>query len=231
MSSTKFVFLGTSGKPRWPSWPLIGWEFFDFPSVIAEQSSTKLDRNQVFNVVYQLNVFGKSYYQDDQPGLWLAWGIFDFSSDTAEWKSTKYDEKQNLNVLYQVCVLVPIGKSRWPSWLLIGWDMFDFFSATAERNSMKLDKEQDPNVVYQVCVFQADPKTIPDSKWKLGQHWVLSFNFRWANVGWQMQNHRHFAHPKNVGPTCCTNFGPTCCINVGPTCWENVGSLLASGSC
>ena len=96
---------------------------------------------------------------------------------------------------------------------------------------------------------------IPDSKWKLGQHWVLSRNFRWANVGCAMQNHPHFAHPKNVGPTCCTNVGPTCCtnvaptcctnvgptccanvvptccINVGPTCWANIGSLLASGSC
>ena len=93
----------------------------------------------------------------------------------------------------------------------------------------------------------------PDSKWKLGQHWVLSCNFRWANVGCAMQNHPHFAHPKNVGPTCCTNVGPTCCTSVGPicctnvdptcctnvgptcctnpTCWANVGSLLASGSC
>ena len=74
-------------------------------------------------------------------------------------------------------------------------------------------------------------KDIPDSKWKLCQHWVLSCNFRWANVGCAMQNHPHFAHPKNVGPTCCTNVGPTCCINVGPTCRANVGSLLASGSC
>ena len=63
----------------------------------------------------------------------------------------------------------------------------------------------------------------PDSKWKLGQHWVLSCNFRWANVGCAMQNHPHFAHPKNVGPTCCTNVGPTCCTNVGPTCCTNVG--------
>ena len=64
---------------------------------------------------------------------------------------------------------------------------------------------------------------IPDSKWKLGQQWVLSCNFRWANVGCAMQNHPHFAHPKNVGPTCCTNVGPTCCTNVGPICCTNVG--------
>ena len=63
---------------------------------------------------------------------------------------------------------------------------------------------------------------VQDSKWKLGQRWALSSNFHWANVGCAMQNHQHFAHLKNVGPTCCTN--------VGPTCWANVGSLLASGS-
>ena len=40
----------------------------------------------------------------------------------------------------------------------------------------------------------------PDSKWKLGQHWVLSCNFRWANVGCAMQNHPHFAHPKKCWP-------------------------------
>ena len=92
-----------------------------------------------------------------------------------------------------------------------------------------------------VCIWchLIERGSLPDSKWKLDQRWALSFNFCWANVGCAMQNHRHFAHPKNVGPTCCTNVGRTCsrnvgptsCINVGPTCWANVGSLLASGSC
>ena len=30
MSSTKFVFSGPIGKTRWPPWPLIGWDIFDF---------------------------------------------------------------------------------------------------------------------------------------------------------------------------------------------------------
>ena len=29
-SSLKFVFFGPIGKTRWPSWPLIGWDIFDF---------------------------------------------------------------------------------------------------------------------------------------------------------------------------------------------------------
>ena len=55
-SSTKFVFFGRIGKTRWPPWPLISWDIFAFSSEIAEQNSTKLDRKQDLNVLYQ--VFG-----------------------------------------------------------------------------------------------------------------------------------------------------------------------------
>ena len=34
-SSTKFVFFGPIGKTRWPPWPLIGWDIFDFLSETA----------------------------------------------------------------------------------------------------------------------------------------------------------------------------------------------------
>ena len=43
-SSTKFVFFGPIRKIRWPPWPLIGWDIFDFSSETAERNSTKLDR-------------------------------------------------------------------------------------------------------------------------------------------------------------------------------------------
>ena len=56
-SSTKFVFFGPIGKTRWPPWPLIGWDIFDFSSETAEQNSTKLDRKQDLNVLYQVCVF------------------------------------------------------------------------------------------------------------------------------------------------------------------------------
>ena len=55
--STKFVFFGPIGKTRWPPWPLIGWDIFDFSSETAEQNSTKLDRNQDLNALYQVCVF------------------------------------------------------------------------------------------------------------------------------------------------------------------------------
>ena len=57
MSFTKFVFFGPIGKTRWPPWPLIGWDIFNFSSETAEQNSTKLDRKQDLNVLYKVCVF------------------------------------------------------------------------------------------------------------------------------------------------------------------------------
>ena len=56
-SSTKFVFFGPIGKTRWPPWSLIGWHIFNFSSETAERNSTKLDRKQDLNVLYQVCVF------------------------------------------------------------------------------------------------------------------------------------------------------------------------------
>ena len=53
-SSTKFVFFGPIRKTRWPPWPLIGWDIFDFSS---ERNSAKLDRKQERIVLYKVCVF------------------------------------------------------------------------------------------------------------------------------------------------------------------------------
>ena len=55
--STKFVFFGLIGKTRWPPRPLIGWDIFDFSVETAERNSTKLDRKQDLNALYQVCVF------------------------------------------------------------------------------------------------------------------------------------------------------------------------------
>ena len=56
-SSTNFVFFGPIGKTRWPPWPLIGWDIFDFFFETTDRNSTKLDRKQDLNVLYQVCVF------------------------------------------------------------------------------------------------------------------------------------------------------------------------------
>ena len=127
-SSTKFVFFGPIGKTRWPSWSLTGWDIFDFSSETAEWNSTKLDRKQDLNVLYQVCVFGPIGKTRWPPWPRIGWDIFDFSSETAKRNSTKLDRKQDLNILYQVFFLGRSQKTRWPSWPLIGWDIFDFSS-------------------------------------------------------------------------------------------------------
>ena len=56
-SSTKFVFFGPINKTRWPPLNLIGWDIFYFSSETAERNSTKLDRKQDLNVLFQVCVF------------------------------------------------------------------------------------------------------------------------------------------------------------------------------
>ena len=55
--STKFVFFGPIGKTRWPPWPLIGWDIFNFSPETDERISKKLDRKQDLNALYQVCVF------------------------------------------------------------------------------------------------------------------------------------------------------------------------------
>ena len=102
--STKFVFFGPIEKTRWPPWPLIGWYIFDFSSETAERNSTKLDRKQDLNALYQFGVFRANRKKRCPPWPLIGWDISDFSSETTERNSLKLDRKQDLNVLYQVCV-------------------------------------------------------------------------------------------------------------------------------
>ena len=111
-SSTKFVFFRPIGKTRWPPWPLIGWDIFDFSSETAERNSMKLDRKQDLNVLYQVCVFQVDRKTRWPPWPLIGWDIFDFSSETAERNSTKLDRKQDLNVLYQVCVFRADRKNK-----------------------------------------------------------------------------------------------------------------------
>ena len=57
MSFTKYVFFGPIGKKRWPPWPMIGWDIFDFSSETAEQDSKKFDKKQDLNIFYQVVFF------------------------------------------------------------------------------------------------------------------------------------------------------------------------------
>ena len=146
-SSTKFVFFGPIGKTRWLPWPLIGRDIFDFFSETAERNSTKLDRKQDLNVLYQVCVFRADRKTRWPPWPLTGWDIFDFFSETAERNSTKLNRKQDLNVLYQVCVFRTDRKNKMAAlasdWLshirLLLWNRLTEFNETwQEARSQRL---------------------------------------------------------------------------------------------
>ena len=83
-SSIKFAFFGPIGKTRWPPRPLIGRNIFNFSSETADQNSTRLDRKQDLNVLYQVCVFRADQKNKMTVQPLFGWYIFDFSSETAE---------------------------------------------------------------------------------------------------------------------------------------------------
>ena len=153
-SFTKFVFFGPIGKTRWPPWPLIGWDIFDFSSETVERNSTKLYRKQDLNVLYQICIF-RANRKNKMAALASDW-LRHFQ--LLLWNNWTELKKKLWTSSIKFVFFGPIRKTRWPPWPLIGWDIFDFSSETVERNSTKLDRKQDLNVLYQVCVFRADRK-------------------------------------------------------------------------
>ena len=183
-----FVLFKPIGKIRWPPWPLIGWDIFDFFVEIAERNSTNLDRKQDLNAFYQVCVF-----RVDRKNKMAAL--------VSDWHRHFRPPLKRLNriqrnltgskLLMPFITFVffgPTQKTRWPPWPLIGWDIFDFSSETAEQNSTKLDRKQDLNVLYRVCVFWADRKNkmaaLP-SDWP--RHFRLLCRNSWTefNEPWQ----------------------------------------------
>ena len=119
--SIRFVFFVPIGNPRWPPWPVIGWNIFrlllrnhwmDFDETWQEASTQRSLPSLCFSC--------RSEIQDGRPGLWLAETFFDFFTATAEWILTKLDRKQVPNVLYQVCVF-PADRSSKMAALASDW--------------------------------------------------------------------------------------------------------------
>ena len=120
MSFTNFVFFGPIGKIRWLTWPLIGWDIFDFSPETAERISTKLDRKQDFNVLYKVCVFRADRNKhNDRPGLWLAETFS--TSEIAERNSTKLARKQDINVLYYYVYVFRANRKNKMAALALDW--------------------------------------------------------------------------------------------------------------
>ena len=182
MPSTTFVFFRPIGKKtKWPPWPLIGRDIFDFSSETAERNLTKLDRKQDLNALYQVCIFQVDWknkmaapaydlLRHFQLFLWNRW--IEFNKTWQEARSqhpqpglrfSGWSEKQD---------------SRPFLWLAETY--FDFSSETTEGNSAKLDRKQNLNVLYQVWKYSND---LEACGMKCCYFWFHSkFFLRWASV-------------------------------------------------
>ena len=169
--------------------PSLTFHIFDFFSETAEWNSTKLNRNQHLNILYQVCVFradrknnmvalASDWLRPFRLLLWNCWTEF----------NETWQEARSQRPLPNLCFSGWSEKTRWLPWPLIGGDIFDFFPETAEWNAMKLDRKQDLNVLYQVSVFRADQKNkmaVLAADWL--RHFRLLFSNRWTefNETWQ----------------------------------------------
>ena len=128
--------------------------FSTSPPETAECNSTKLNRKQDLNVLYQVCVFqANRKNQDGRPGLWLADTFFTSPLKPLSEIQRNLTGSKNSTSSTKFVYFGPIGKTWWLPWPLDGRDIFDFSSETADWNWTKLDRKQDLNVLYQVLCF------------------------------------------------------------------------------
>ena len=100
--------------------PSLTFHIFDFSSDTAERNSSKLNRKQDLNLLYQVCVLGP-IGKNKMAALASDWlRHFDFSSKTAEGNSRKLDRNKNSTSSTKFVFFGLIGKTRWPPWPLIG---------------------------------------------------------------------------------------------------------------
>ena len=195
-SPTKFVFFGPIGKTRWPPWPLVGWDIFDFSFETAERNSTKLDMQQDLNVLYQVYVFRVEKKQDGSPGLWLA-ETFSTSPlkplNRIQWNLTG-SKRSTSFTKFVFFVLIQKKKegALASDWLkhfrLLLWNRWSEFKETWQEFN------EDINILYQVCIFRADLK---NKMAALASDWLRHFPLLlwncWTefNATWQEERYQH----------------------------------------
>ena len=179
------VFQANREKTKWPTWPLIGWDIFDFSSETAERNSTKLDRKQDLNALYQVCVFqvdrknkmaaaDYDLLRHFQLFLWNRWIEF----------NKTWQKASSQRPLPNLCFSGWSEKQDGRPGLWLAETYFDFSSETAERNSGKLDRKQDLNVLYQVCVCRAEK-------------WIKSATL--ANPSKKVAHFKNFFSPEGYG--------------------------------
>ena len=97
------------------------------------RNSTKLDRKQDLNVLYQVCIFRADWKTRWPPWPLIGWDIIDFLSVQTEFHETWQEASIKISIsTVFVFSADRKKKTRWPPWLLISWDIFAFSSETTE---------------------------------------------------------------------------------------------------
>ena len=213
--SIKFLFFGLAGKSRWPPWPLIGWDFFNFSSEIAEWNSTKLEGSKTSTSSTKFVFFG-------QIGKILlrltGWDMFVFFSETSERNSTKLDRKKDLKVLYEVCVFRAERINKMAAlvsdWLrhfklLLGNRRTEF------NETWRKGRSQYPLPSTCMCLFQADRK---NKMVALASDWLRRFQLLLWNFWLELNKTCQEASSQCPLPSLCFCW-PIIKQNVCPCRW------------
>ena len=111
------------------------FHIFNFSSETDERNSTKLDRKQDFNVLYQVVFFGP--VGNGRPGLWLTETFSTSLKPLNEIKRNLTGSKISTSSI-KLVFFGSIGKTKWPSLPLIGWHIFVFSSEPLNGIQCKL---------------------------------------------------------------------------------------------
>ena len=186
-------FSGQSEKTRWPPWPLISWDIFNFSSEPLNGIQGNLSLSKISTSSTKFVFFGPIGKTRWLPWPLISWDFLNSPLKPLNGIQRNLTESKISTSSTKFVFFEPIGKTRWLPCPLIGWDIFNFFSETVERNSTKLDRRQDINILYQVCVFRADGKNkmaLLASDW-LRHFWLLRNRLTEFNETWQEARSQH----------------------------------------
>ena len=127
---------------------VVNFHIFDFPTETTEQNSTKLDRKQDLNVLYQCCVFQVGWKTRWPPWALIGADIFLRFPSTAEENLAKLERKQDLNVPYKVCVFGLIVTPRWPPRPLIGYFQLLLWNHWTEFEEAWQEARSQGNLVF-----------------------------------------------------------------------------------
>ena len=157
---------------------VVNFHIFDFSSETAQQNSTKLDRKQDLNVLYQVCVFraDRKNKMAAPSSDWLRHFWLLFLNRWREFNET-WQEARSQCALLCLCFS---GRSENQDGCPGLWLAETFLTSPLKANWKKLDRKQDLNVLYQVCVFWADRKNnMAALASDLLRHFLLLLWSRW----------------------------------------------------